>query len=457
MKAIVANVLFGSILGCLSWTDSACAKPPVVDSEQYRVPESPILSANLLSSDKLPFVPHIINLVDRIFTVDKSDINKFAIDQKTQIVFGDRFSLSLSENQGITLGKSPYTHKDSQADLVLGFQKTFWESTKKEKYWGVTTIEHWGDREQPEGNIDLAKLNYTRLTAPLPRGNSTLTVSGGGNNNLAEENDISKEFDHFRGGISYHHGVVEDVTMGVGFVYEDFLVGFTQFTYNSNSFPLKTTVSLLAKESGVDFRSHVRFEPAQNFVLNYYHDQDKDKFDASWNLFSGLTLVADGDTEKDKFSTGIKVAVHSDYMSISAKAALDSNNNLQWNLKSNIGGLKFTHGSSKEKSTSEIDLNLNQSNSWGFQCSAFVKYENETKHDGDRFIQWGNKLQSGEKITPNEHLWSVNLGYGTSNYGSGLIASGSLALKPNLLLNLSYQEISATSDDTKIKFQISSK
>ncbi len=152
-----------------------------------------------------------------------------------------------------------------------------------------------------------------------------------------------------------------------------------------------------------------------------------------------------------------RVAVHSDYMSISAKAALDSNNNLQWNLKSSIGGLKFAHGNSKEKSTSEIDLNLPQANTWGLQCSAFVKYESETIHNDDNFMVWGSKLQSGEKITPDEHLWSVNLGYGTGSHGSGLIASSSIALKPNLFFKVSYQEISATSDDTKIKLQIASK
>ncbi len=306
MKAIVANVLFGSILGCLAWADSACANPRMISSEQFQVPDSPILAAKFLSSDKLLIVPQIINLVDRIFTVNKSDISDFTIDRDAQIVFRDRFSLSLSENQGVALGKSPYTHKDRQADLILGFQKTFWGNENKGKYWGVTTIEHWGENEQPQATVNLASLNYTRLATALPRGNSTLTLSGGGNENLARETETSREFNHFRGGISYHHGVVKDVTMGVGFVYEDFLVGFTQFTYNSASFPLKTTVSLLAKESGFDFRSHVRFQPAKDFVLNYYHDEEKNQFDASWNLFSALTLVADGDTKQDKFSTGIK-------------------------------------------------------------------------------------------------------------------------------------------------------
>ena len=456
MKAIVANVLFGSILGCLSLSDSACAKPLNANSKQSPTPESP----QLLSSNKLSLVPQIINLVDRIFTVNKSNTSNFTIDEEAQIVFSDRFSLNLSENRNLALDKVPYTYRDSQGDLILGFQKTFWQSNNNQKYWGITTIEHWGEGERTSQPINLAKLNYTHLSPALPSGNSTLTLSGGGERNLAKKNNISREFEQFRGGVSYHHGVVDDVTMGVGFVYEDYLIGFTQLTYNSPDFPVKSTVSLLAKESGLDFSSHVRFKPAENFVFNYYHDREKNKFDANWNVLSGLTgltLLADGDLRDDSFSTGIKVAVHNDYMSISAKAILDSENNFQWNLKSNIGGVKFVYGNSKDKNTSQIDLSLIESNIFSFRCSAFVKYESAVENDEDEFLVWGSKIQSSAKITPSQHLWSVNLGYGNSPHGSGLIASGALGLKPNLFLKLSYQEISATSDDTKIKLQISSK
>jgi hypothetical protein len=459
MKAIVANVLFGSILGCLSWVDSACAQPKTLAEEQFKLPVSPALSAKLMSSDTLPVVPQIINLVDRIFTVNKSNTSNFAIDQEAQIVFRDRFKLNLNQNignQALILDRLPYTYQERQADLILGFQAPFWSSYNHGRYWGVTTVEHWGTDQQDRNNLNLARLNYANLSATLPSGDSTLIVSGGGMRNLAEETNTSREFDHFRGGISYRHGVADNLTMGAGFVYQDFLVGFTQLTYNSDRFPVKTTVSLLAKESGLDFRSYIRFQPTESFVLNYYHDYEKDKFDASWQIISGLSLIADADTKQDSLSTGIKVAVQNDYMSISAKAALSSDNKLQWKLNSRIGGLKFNYGNDNHKSTSEIELDLIEPNNWGFQCSTFVKYESLTDQDQDGFIVWGSKLQSGEKITPNQHLWAVNLGYGSNSHGNGLIASGSFALKPNLFLKLTYQEISATSDDTKIKLQIGS-
>ncbi|MCC0176522.1 hypothetical protein I4641_05955 [Waterburya agarophytonicola K14] len=457
MKAIVANVLFGSILGCLSCANSVYAQSQTINPGELNLPPSPIISAKLLSSDKLPIVPQIINLVDRIFTVKKSQEFGFSVDRSAEIIFRDRFSLNLSQDR--KLEKLPYTYRDGQGDLILGFQNTFWQSKSQKKYWGVTTIEHWGNNNQPKQKLDLAKLNYTNLAPSLPAGNSMLTVSGGGNENLAKETDTSREFEKFRGAISYHHGIGENVTVGTGFIYEDLLVGFTQLTHDSDRFPLKTTVSLLSKESGgVDFRSHLRFQPTDSFVVNYYHDEDKDKFDANWKIISGLSLIADGNSKQETLSTGIKVALKSEYMSISAKAALDGNNNLQWKLKSEIGGLKFAHSSTQKKSTSQLDLELIESETFGFQCSAFIKHEiNPLKQNENQFAVWGTKLESDKKISPHKHLWSINLGYGSSSYGNGLIASGSIALKPNMLLKLSYEEISATSDDNKIKLQIGSK
>jgi len=458
MKAIVANVLFGSILGCLSWTNSACASPQSATLPGLEVPTTPIVSAKRMSSDTLPIVPQIINLVDRIFTVNKSDTHRFYIDSDAPTIFDDTFRLYLQANQGLNLGNLPYTHRDRKADVVLGFQKTFWPSQHQQKYWGVTTIEHWGDNSQPKQKLKLAKLNYTNVAPSLRTGNSILTVSGGGNHNLATKTHTSQEFEQFRGGFTYHHGIIDHVTMGVGLVYEDYVIGFTQLTYDSDSIPLKTTVSLLAKESGLDFRSHVRLQPVQNLTLNYYHQKERDQVDANLNLIPGLTLTAKSDSKDDSLTTGINMAVNTQYLSISAKAAMDRDRNLQWKLKSQIGGLKFSHSSNQKKSDSQINLNLLDADITGFQCSAFVKYQTrQAKNEQKDFTIWGSQLHSAQKISPNKHLWTIDFGYGSGNHGSGIVASSSVSLNPNLSFKLSYQEISPTSDDTKIKLQLTSR
>ncbi|MDJ0588926.1 MAG: hypothetical protein QNJ72_02880 [Pleurocapsa sp. MO_226.B13] len=458
MKAIVANVLFGSILSCLGWMSSAYANSQVVEQPSPEATTSPISSAKLSSTEKLPIAPHLINVNDRIFPLNKLNTSSFSIDSEAEIIFRDRYSLNLSQNQGLALNKQPYTHQNRQADLTLGFHKTFWPSEHQGKYWGLTTIEHWGNNDRPKHKLNLTKSNYTNSAPTLPSGNSALTVSGGGDKNLIEKTPTSREFEEFRGGVTYHRGLMNDVTMGVGFVYEDYLVGFTQFTYQSDRFRLRTTVTLLTRESGLDFRSHVRYEPAENLILNYYYNRDKNHFDANWKLFPGLTLTVDGKSEKDSFSTGIKFAVRNEYLSITAQAVLDSDRNLEWKLDSQIGRFKFVHSSKKQKNISELNLGLWSSDTFGFQCSAFIKYEaRQGKQDRQEFMEWGSKLQSDQKITPNQHLWTVNLGFGSGHHGNGLIASGSYALKPNLSFKLTYQEISPSSDDNEIKLELSSK
>ncbi len=465
MKAIVANLLFGSIFGCLGCPSIVLANPKAAENRPQK-PTPAIISAKLLSYDQLPVVPRLINFVDRILTVNKGDNIGFAVDQNLKISLSDdqrskiisNFSskIDLQNNQDISLDKLSYTYKEDQANLALGFQNTFWSGGNNHKYWGLTTIEQWGGN--PNQKLNIAKLNYLDAAPKLPSGSSALTVSGGGNQNFAKKADISREFGKFRGGVTYHHGIADQVTVGVGFVYEDLLVGFTQLTYESNLLPVKTTVSLLAKESGIDLHSHVRLQPGKNLVLNYYSDEKKHRFDANWGVVPGLTLMAKSNSKDRSFSTGLKVAVHNDFLSLSANAVVDNKNNLHWNLSSQIGRLKIAYGNNQQKSIAELNLRLLDSDVYGFQCSTFFKYEAHlVNQNQEQFTILGGSLHSGKIVSQNKRLWTFELGYGQGSHGKGIIASSSIALKPNLFLNLTYQEISPISDDTKVKLVLSSK
>lgn len=490
MKAIVAKVLFGGIFGCLGWTNSATASPKVINKSELETPMPSIISAKLLSNDKLLVAPQFLNFVDHIVTVNKSENFDLAVDYDESVLLpnGFGFNLNSKDNQGLSLGKLPYAHRNNQGNLILGFQNTFWKNENKRKYWGLTAIEHWGNDDKQKLNLPKLKRNYIDSAPILASGSSALTVSGGGNNNLAKKGISPREFAQFRGGVAYHRGLADHVTMGVGFAYEDLLLGFTQLTYQNDRFPLRTTVSLLTEESGLNLHSHVSFEPAKNFVLNYYHDQEKQKFDFNWGVTPGLNLIAQGNSKDQSLSTGIKVAANNDYLSfsakatfdskpqdeslntgikvslnyellsLSAKATLDNNRNLQWKLNSQIGPFQFAYNHKQQKTTSELDLNLLDSDTLGIQCSAFFKYKSKgVKQNQEQFTVWGGKLHSNEKIGQNKHRWTLDLGYGSGSLGQGAIASGAVALKPNLSLKLSYQEISAVSDDTKIKLQLGSK
>ena len=482
MKAIVAKVLFGGILGWLNCTNSTIANP--VNPSANRANRS-IVSA-FSSQHKFSVIPQLYNALGSASSVNINDsyafnrkyhqwLSSVAIDlnlpqsnrsletfvEKDCSLFCDReaYPNNRPQIEADLSSQKPYVHRSQSANIVLGFQNTFW-SSKKPQYWGVTTVEHWGSSQQQSNP---PQLNYINSAPILATGNSSLTFSGGGNNSLVTGNTLDRnrnstqEFKDFRGGITYHHGVTRHLTMGVGFVYEDIFASFTQLTYKSNILPITTTVSLVAKESDTDLHSHLRFQPNKNFLVNYYHDGEEQKFDADLAIYPGLNLIARGNSRKKDYSAGIKVAIATNYFSLTATAALDREQNLQWKLNSQIGRFKFAHSSNKNKTDSELSTKLVDSTSLGVRCSSFIKYQtSQVKQEQEDFIVWGGKFNSPTKVSQNRHQWDFDLGYGISSHGKGWIANSSIALKPDLFLKLNYQETSAISDETKIKLQLSS-
>lgn len=500
MKAIVANVLFGGIFGCLSCTNSTQAAPTPVKREPTSSKQ--IVSLQRSAKPSVPIIPQVFEAIDHVLTINDShselhNFNFFAdysfgrgYRQWLERATSSKINLPLQTNyyfpqiapetdceidacqtpkqqikQSLSAPQQIYIHKTNQAELALGWQKTFWASDNQHKYWGITTVEHW-DKNWSRSNgqqVKPAQLNYIDASPALALGTSSLTVSGGGNYNLAKPVGLDavldnlQEFEDFRGGITFHHGIAQQLTMGVGLVYEHTLIGFTQVTYDSHILPLKTTISLLAKESEVNIHSHIRLQPAPNFVANFYSDAEKQKFDVNWGIYPGLTLIARSNSKTKSFSTGIKVAVHNDFMSLSATAALDNQQNLQWQLNSQIGPLKFAHSSNQYQSNSELSSQMFQDSDLDLQCSAFVKHQTVSGNKEQReFMVLGARIHSQTQISQNQYQWDFDLGYGSGSHGSGLIANVQIALQPDLFLKLGYQEIAPMSDDTKIKLQLSS-
>ncbi|HEY9771366.1 MAG TPA: hypothetical protein V6C71_23220 [Coleofasciculaceae cyanobacterium] len=467
MKAIVANVLFGGIFGCLGWANSAVANPKIANAPSD-ISKTPIIATKLLSQQGFIAVPQLFSLVDHILTIDKFDSLNSRVNYDQPIIFpnnnnDNNINASLNLDRGFDLPskKQPYAQQSEQIDLSLGFQSAFWPGVNKRKFWGVTTVEHWGESSNPQ--LNLPELDYTNSAPVLAAGSSTLTFSGGGNSNLTKkavldrEVSSNQESQEFRGGVVYHRGIAKQVTMGVGFVYENNLASFTQLTYMSDILPIKTTVSLLAKGSQIDLHSHLNFKPAPNFELNYYNDAKNHNFDVNWRVASGLTLIARGNSQHKSYISGFKVVVQNNYLSLSAMAALDNNYNLQWKLNSQIGRFKFAYSNNRQISSSELNTNLINSKNLGFQCSAFIKYQtSKVKKNQHEFIVWGGKIHSATIANSNQHYWTVDFGYGSGDHGKGLVVNGSVALKSDLFLKLNYQEISAVSDETQIKLQLGS-
>ena len=474
MKVLIANGLVGSILCCLYLSNPAIANSHHQEEIKSEIPQR--LSAKELTYDRLATFPVNVNLVDRIITLEANKaIQRGFGDFSHQLLYRGAIDilinqddwllgkpnansdLDLIENRHISLEKKPYTYQEPQGNVTLGYQNTFWPSQDQQKYWGLTTVEHWGGKQNQE--LTLPQTNYAEQAPSLPAGNSALTVSGGGNQNLVGDEESPGEFEEFRGGVSFHRGVSRNVTMGLGFVYENLLVGFSQFSFQDDRFPLATTVSLLTGKEGFELHSHIAFQPSDNFVVNYYNDETNQKFDLDWGMIPGLNLIANGNSKEELVSTGLKISINSDFFSLAAKAELDSQDRWKWNFNSTLGAFKLIYDSNHLKKNSEVNLNLLEFETFGFQCSLFLKHEihhPKDKEKDESFVAWGSRLHSGKKIDGSTYLWALELGFGSGIHGNGAIASVSTAFQPNLKFKLTFEEVSAVSDETKLKLELSS-
>ena len=459
MKVIVADLLLGSVVCCLIVNAPARASYPIPKPQSSE--EEVFSSAKVLQNNLLPITPSDLNFegnnLDFFLSLENTDYLNSVINLDNWL-FNDNSLTSnfkIVKQHNLALGKKPFSYQNEDANSILGFHPTFWPSNTG-KYWGLTTVEQWGKKatNQPV-KLQLDKSNLHPL---LPEGTSTLTVSGGGGKNLVQKDDLLGEFKDFRGGVAFHRGVSEDVTLGMGFVYDDFLLGFSQISFQPSNVPLKTNFSLFSKERGFELHSHVRFQPADNFVFNFHSQDSEQKFDLNWGIVSGLTFTAKGNSEKESLNAGLKLAFRSDLFSFAASAKLDNQDNLLWDIKSKFGDFQLKHTNKPLKTNSELSYALLSSQDIGFRYSLFFNYETrQLKHSEEYLNVWGWRVNSGKKLDKNKYRWTFDFGYGLGSQGTGLVISTSAAIKPNTFLKLSYQGISVTSNESKLKLEIGSK
>ena len=459
MKAIIANLIVGSITYLASSGVPVLADTLSPDRERPEIPA--ILSAKALEYRDI-FVLSPVTFETEPFKYSISLENKEYIKNVLQQDFWQFKSnvfpknAKLTEQKEILFEKAPYLLENEREDLIFGKHENFWQTENKQKYWGLTSVRTWGGDKA--NNLSIEQLNYLKDAPVLAPGTSALTISGGSKKDLVKhQNHLLGEVTDFQGGIAFHQSIADEVTLGLGFVYEDFLLGFSQLTYQPEKLPVRTTVSLLQGQEGIEFHSHLQLQPAKEIVLNLYADEKEQKFDFNWGLISGLKLTADGSSETESLRAGAEVTFKNDFFSFLAKAQLDNENKVQWQINSQLGNFKLKYTTNAVKTKTEVKYDFDSFQESGFQLAVFFKsHTRQRRKKEESLAVWGIDIYSPEKIGKDNPRWEFSLGYGSGLEGSGAIASMGAAISSSLSLKLSYEEVSLTSDETKVKLQLRS-
>ncbi|MFG6104827.1 carboxypeptidase-like regulatory domain-containing protein [Leptothoe sp. EHU-05/26/07-4] len=315
----------------------------------------------------------------------------------------------------------------------------------------------------PDGQLaaspDEYDATFSSLPGQLPMGASALVLSAGFNRqrNNQEEPQFWGDFHNFRGGIGYRTGVSESLTLGAGVIQDSSLTLLSEVFYSPSNIPLKAAMSVMLTpgDSDVDVNADMRWQPTDDLAIDFNSDRFSQRLRADWQLLPSIALTASGNTRDDALAVGTRVNLTRGKFYLFGLANVDTNGNLRWHTNARYGSLGLRHRGDEITTQSQLIYNLsgNPANSLGHSLN--IGYETRNLNDFSQLAMASWRYQSSDRNIDGRSLWDIELGYGIGTAGSGPFANFATGILPGLDLRARYQEVSAFSDQSTFRLELS--
>ncbi len=307
----------------------------------------------------------------------------------------------------------------------------------------------------PEGRLtaqpEIREATYSIVPGQLPAGSSALVFSGGLRREL--NNSLLGNFSDFRGGVAQRWGLSENLTLGIGGVYDDSARGLAEIFYRPSYLPLEIAVSALSG-SKWDVNADIRFNPTRSLSASFTSDRFSSRFNLDWRLFPGLSLFATTDS-RDATGGGVQLNFSGKNAFTFARISLDTENRLRWTLLQRLGRLELNQRGNEIGTLSEFSYNFSRSSSFlNLGNSLLVSYETRSQNLSNNLLTLGWRYRSTQRANDGNYRWEAQFGYGIGSQGSGAIASLSTTILPGILLRARYQGVSVTSDQASFNIDL---
>ncbi|GAX43109.1 hypothetical protein NIES4075_41210 [Tolypothrix sp. NIES-4075] len=210
----------------------------------------------------------------------------------------------------------------------------------------------------PEGRLtaqpEIREATYSIVPGQLPAGSSALVFSGGLRREL--NNSLLGNFSDFRGGVAQRWGLSENLTVGVGGVYDDSARGLAELFYRPSNLPLEVAVSALSG-SKWDVNADIRFNPTRSLSASFTKYSFSNRFNIDWRVFPGLSLFATTDS-RDATGGGVQLNFSGRNAFTFARISLDTENRLRWTLLQRLGRLELNQRGNEIGTLSEFTYNF---------------------------------------------------------------------------------------------------
>ncbi|WP_414529942.1 carboxypeptidase regulatory-like domain-containing protein [Nodularia chucula] len=310
----------------------------------------------------------------------------------------------------------------------------------------------------PEGRLtatpEIRDATFSTVPGQIPAGASAWLVSGGLRReaSTALNPSLVGNFSEFRGGVAGRWGVSEDLTLGLGGVYDQSLQGLAELFYRPSNFPIEVAVSALGGED-LDLIANIRYEPTRNLRATFSSDRFSNRFNINWNVARGLSLFATTDSNNPT-SAGFQANYSRRNFFTFARASLDTQSNLRWNLRQRLGAWEFSQRGNEIGTFSELSYNLSRSRFLNLGHSLLLDYETRAQNINNDLLTLGWRYRSEDRASDGNYIWEAQLGYGVGSVGNGLVAAVGTTVLPGLLLRGRYQRVSVTSNQSSFSIDL---
>ncbi|MEM9925577.1 MAG: carboxypeptidase-like regulatory domain-containing protein [Cyanobacteria bacterium P01_D01_bin.50] len=309
----------------------------------------------------------------------------------------------------------------------------------------------------PEGRLtaqpEIREASFTTVPGQIPAGASAWVISGGLQRDFDGNQSLLGNFSEFRGGVARRLGLSENLTVGFGGVYDESVRGLAELFYRPKNIPLRVAVSALAGD-GVDVISDIRYEPSNKLRASFTSDRLSNRFNLNWRFSSGFSLFANT-SSRNPSAAGLQFNFSGRNSYTFARASLDTESNLRWNLLQRLGKLGLNLRGNEIGTSSQLAYNLSNPRFSNSGSSLLLNYDTRSNNGNDNnLLTLGWRYRSSQRALDGNYRWQAELGYGIGSQGNGLVATLGTTVLPGIMLQGRYQGVSLTRDDDSFSINL---
>lgn len=310
-------------------------------------------------------------------------------------------------------------------------------------------------RGQLSATPEIREATFNIVPGQLPAKSSAFIVSAGVARTYSsfQNEPILGKLRDFRGGIAGRFGVNNDLTLGIGGIYDQGIRGLGELFFQPHGLPVRLSASALSDPNGrpLQIYSYLQAEPTKNLRLQLSSDRFSTRFYGDWRVLPQLSFVGNWDTIL-KPSAGIQLNLSGRSYSLSARATLDTSQILRWSLNHRFRHLELSGFGNETGLSTNLVYGLSRKSYDNFIGSALVASYDEFLNDNLTTIGW--RYRSPVRDKDGSYRWETQISYGVGTRGSGPIATFQTAALPGLLLRFRYNSVSTFVDGPTYNIEI---